>query len=244
MRQVTLPVSETPAKAPAAGFSLVELTIVLIIVGLLLGSLITPLSAQIEQRNTSETQQQMSEIREALIGFAVANGRLPRPATSPTDGNESPDKCTTDKACTGFIPWATLGVRKTDAWGKLFRYSVTPSLADAQFTLETLKGNKKVRKSASGGTENILVDNAPAVIYSAGRSNWGYADDGSELADNSTTNSDEDINASAIGTDSKPFIAREPSSSTTASGGEFDDLVVWLPPYVLINRLIAAGRLP
>ena len=65
-----------------SGFTLVELTIVLIIVGLLVGSLIPPLSSRIDQRNYNETRQQLNEIREALIGFAVANGRLPRPATA------------------------------------------------------------------------------------------------------------------------------------------------------------------
>ena len=233
-----------PMKTPTRehGFSLVELTIVLIIVGLLLGSLITPLSAQIEQRNYNETQQQIAEIREALIGYAVANGRLPRPATSAGDGVENPASCGTnnDDKCTGFVPWATLGVRKTDAWNKMIRYSVTPSLADAQFTLETLKANsnKKVKTRDASGTESTLVDNAPAVIYSAGKSNWGYADDGSELADASSTNADEDSNAAA----NRTFFARE--QSTVPTGGEFDDLVVWLPPFVLINRLIAAGRLP
>lgn len=29
-----------------------------------------------------------------------------------------------------------------------------------------------------------------------------------------------------------------------ATGNEFDDLVVWIPPYVLFNRMIAASRLP
>jgi len=73
-----LPVSplsrEPPGLVRAGGFSLVELAIVLIIVALLLSSLLSPLSAQIDQRNYNETQQQISEIREALIGFAVANG--------------------------------------------------------------------------------------------------------------------------------------------------------------------------
>ncbi|MDP2785976.1 MAG: prepilin-type N-terminal cleavage/methylation domain-containing protein, partial [Sulfurimicrobium sp.] len=65
----------------AFGFTLVEMAIVLIIIGLLLGGLLMPLSAQMEQRRISETQKTLDEINQALIGFAVANKRLPCPST-------------------------------------------------------------------------------------------------------------------------------------------------------------------
>ena len=52
------------------GFTLVEMTIVLVIIGLLISSLIPPLSAQMDQRNVNETREQLANIREALIGFA------------------------------------------------------------------------------------------------------------------------------------------------------------------------------
>ncbi len=230
----------------ASGFTLVELTIVLIIVGLLLGTLMVPLSAQIDQRNYNETQRQMDEIREALIGFAVVNGRLPRPATSATDGTENPANCGSDAACTGFIPWTTLGVKKTDAWNKMIRYSVTPQYADAAISLSTL-GSKKVRTRDNAGTPSYFVGSgsacsdspcAPAIIYSSGKTNWGYTEDGSALADTSTTNADEDSNASATVT----FFAR--GRSSVVNGGEFDDIVTWIPPFVLFNRMIAAGKLP
>ena len=62
------------------GFTLIEMAIVLMIVGLLLGGMLVPLSAQMDQRNISDTQKSLSEIKEALIGYAMANGRLPCPA--------------------------------------------------------------------------------------------------------------------------------------------------------------------
>lgn len=242
MPDLALPMKAPPARAH--GFTLVELTIVLVIVGLLLGTLMVPLTAQIDQRNYNETQRQIDEIREALIGFAVVNGRLPRPATSAADGNENPAICGTDAKCTGFIPWTTLGVKKTDAWNKLIRYSVTPAYADAAVTLST-EGKKKVQTRDNAGVAIYLVGSAsacspcaPAVIYSAGKSNWGYAEDGSALPDASASNADEDSNAGATNV----FFAR--GQSTTPAGGEFDDLVSWIPPFVLFNRMIAAGRLP
>ena len=229
------------------GFSLVELTLVLVIIGLVISSLIPPLSAQIDQRNYSETRQQINEIREALIGFAVANGRLPRPATSLADGSEKTTPCSPDTACTGYIPWATLGVKKTDAWNKMIGYSVTPAYANSVFTLSTV-GSKKVQTRDSSGATSYLIGAsgscstsspcAPAVIYSFGKNNWGVSADGSAIADSSSTNTDEDTNAAA----STLFFSRD--QSTVASGGEFDDIVTWIPPYVLFNRMIAAGKLP
>jgi prepilin-type N-terminal cleavage/methylation domain-containing protein len=62
------------------GFTLTELAIVLFIVSLLIGGMLVPLSAQMEVRGRQETEHALSVIREALIGFAVVNGRLPCPA--------------------------------------------------------------------------------------------------------------------------------------------------------------------
>jgi prepilin-type N-terminal cleavage/methylation domain-containing protein len=231
-------------KSRAGGFTLVELTIVLIILGLLLSGLMTPLSAQIDQRNYNETQQQINEIREALIGFAVVNGRLPRPASSLTEGTENPAICD-NTTCTGFIPWATLGVKKTDAWNKMINYSVTPAYANLPPFAMNTPGNKKVQTRDSAGTSSYLIGSAggcspcaPAVIYSSGKNNWGLTEDGTALPDGSTSNTDEDANAIATAS----FFSR--NQSTVPTGGEFDDIVTWIPPYLLMNRMISAGRLP
>ncbi len=249
MPKFAMPLTTARAKervgpSSASGFSLVELSIVLIIIGLLLSGLMSPMTAQIDQRNYNETQQQINEIREALIGFAVTNGRLPRPATSLVDGAENPAICANDAACTGFVPWSTLGVKKTDAWNKMIHYSVTPLYANAVFTLST-SGSKKVQTRDSAGALSYLIGSAggcapcaPAVIHSAGKSNWGITAEGTALADGSATNADEDVNASATAI----FFSR--NQSTVPVGGEFDDIVAWIPPYVLVNRMISAGKLP
>jgi len=59
------------------GFTLVELAMVLFIVSLLLGGLLVPLATQIEARQRSDAEEQLERIREALIGFAIINGRFP-----------------------------------------------------------------------------------------------------------------------------------------------------------------------
>lgn len=229
----------------SAGFSLVEIAIVLVIVGLLLGGLLMPLATQQEQRKVGDTQKTLDEVRDALIGFAVANGRLPRPATSPTVGAENPVACVTEVACTGLIPWTTLGLTKwTDGWDKIIRYSVTPAYAGgatgtAPFTLATAATKTIMTRNAASALI-VQVTPVPVVIFSSGNRNWGILLNGNAVPDNSGTNADEDANQAA----SVAFISRPPREATAAAGGEFDDIVTWLPLNTLYNRMVAAGRLP
>ncbi|WP_229415627.1 type II secretion system protein [Pseudoduganella armeniaca] len=65
------------------GFTLVEVAIVLVVVGLLIGGLITPLSTQLEQRRVADTRRALEEARDALTGFAIRNGYLPCPPSRP-----------------------------------------------------------------------------------------------------------------------------------------------------------------
>ena len=58
------------------GFTLVEIAIAIFIIMLLLGSILVPLTTQVEQRQVSETQKMLDDIKEALIGHAVAKGYL------------------------------------------------------------------------------------------------------------------------------------------------------------------------
>lgn len=122
------------------GFSLVELAVALAIIALLLAGALIPLSTQIDVRNVTDTQRAMESIREAIVGFAQANGRLPCPATGSIAsgtagaGTEVPSVPTAGNSCTnavGVVPWATLGVPETDAWGRRFTYRVSPAFADA-----------------------------------------------------------------------------------------------------------------
>jgi prepilin-type N-terminal cleavage/methylation domain-containing protein len=229
------------------GFTLVELAIVMFIVALLLGGMLLPLSAQQDIRARQDTERILAETRDALVGFAVINGRLPRPATSATNGAENAVTCANDGACSGFIPWATLGTTKTDAWGKLIRYSVTPAYANASIALTTV-ANRTVQTRDTIGTLVYLAGAAtcsttaqcvPAVVFSHGKERWGTTDAGTALPDGSATNADEDAN----NTGPTAYIAKTPTASTTATGGEFDDLLIWLSANTLVNRLVAAGKL-
>jgi len=222
-----------------AGFTLVEMAVAVFIIALLLGSILVPLTTQVEQRKISDTQKILDETRDALIGFAVVNGRLPRPAVSASDGTERA-VCGSDANCTGFIPWTVLGTSKLDAWGKIIRYSVTPAYADAAFTLTTV-GSKTVQtRLPPTYVLTNLMTGAAAVILSHGANNYGTSDAGAAFPDTSATNADEDTNNAATVT----FIYRTAATNTGATGGEFDDLVSWLPVTILANRMVTAGKLP
>ena len=236
------------------GFTLTELAVVMVIVAIMLGGLLMPLSAQREIQAYRETQIRLEKIREILIGFAMVNGRLPKPAKSYSDGMEKTDDCnTTPSVCTGFVPWIALGITKAetiDAWGKMIRYSVTPAFANTQpFDLNAI-GQEKVKGRDNNSNEFYLVGSAstcdvsspcaPSIVYSFGKHNWGTSPDGTDFADTSQTNIDEDTNNAA----GSVYFARDPSDNTSATGGEFDDLVIWISPYTLFNRMIAAGKLP
>ena len=237
------------------GFTLVELAVVVAVIALLLGSLLVPLTTQVEQRNVAQTDKQLEEIRQALIGFAMVNGRLPRPANSATDGAEKTLACATELDCTGYLPWAALGVNKSDAWGKLFRYSVSREFANASFTLSTTAANPKVivTRDSSGTqvslTSTTINPTVVAIVMSYGGNNFGTTDDGTPIANSSTTNVDEQNNDTEFTScgwvaNCTTFWGRPVATNTGATGGEFDDRVVWISWSVLSNRMVSAGRLP
>lgn len=224
-------------RACARGFTLAELAIVIVIVTLLLGGLAVPLLTRMEQRNVQRTRTDLEEIKEALIGFAILNGRLPSPAGSASNGAES-GACATHAACTGFVPWVTLGTPKLDAWGKIYRYSVTPGFTST-FTLTTT-ASKTVRTRDTTGALINLATQLPAVILSYGRQGYGHDEAGSALPDRAQANADEDSNSTAT----QDFLSRTVTENSAVSGGAFDDQVLWVPASVLFNRLVSAGRLP
>jgi type II secretory pathway pseudopilin PulG len=229
-----------------AGFTLMELAIVLFIIALLIGGLLMPLSSQVDLRNASDTQKNLAEIRDALVGYAAANGRLPCPATSASNGLEAPlggGACT---ACLPdcFLPAATLGVSPTDnqgysvdAWRQRIRYAVTAANGNAFTTAGGMRASwsaplaPNLRVCADSACATVLASNAVAVVYSVGANGPTGGTSADEMENpnpNSGTNPDP-----TAGT----FVSHEQRAG-------FDDVVTWLSPNVLYNRMIAAGQLP
>jgi len=242
------------------GFTLLELAIVMFVVALLLGGMLMPLSAQQDIRYVAETQKTLSNIQDALTGFAAANGRLPcpAPATQPngsaTAGLEpTPIASSGCATVAGVLPWATLGVSETDAWGRRFTYRVTqeftrtppqttfngsncpPLTQNTGFALCSM-GDMNVY--ATGGGSSV-ARNIPVMVISHGKNgNGAYTQDGTQLPVGSDSDeNDNQLTTSGTGTANTDFISKIPTSS-------FDDLVIWLSPNILANRMVSAGKLP
>ncbi|MFN0318318.1 MAG: type II secretion system protein [Burkholderiales bacterium] len=247
------------------GFTLIELAVVIVVIALLLGALLVPLGTQVEQRKVAETQKALEEIREALLGFAMANGRLPKPSGVPSgsppsinlanpahrpDGRERPAACGAND-CFGFLPWADLGMPSADAWNKLYRYSVTETFTVPPAALTT-PGNRLIRtRNTPGMALADLATGVVAVVLSHGPSNYGVTPGFSVFPNlSSPNNPDEERNYNyanswpALAAD-RYFVTRVKSTSTNvAVGGDFDDLLVWIPQSLFMHRMVAAGRLP
>ncbi|MCM2287516.1 MAG: prepilin-type N-terminal cleavage/methylation domain-containing protein [Sulfuritalea sp.] len=244
-----------PAVPPAPtvaqhGFTLVELAIVMFIVALLLGGMLLPLSAQQDIRARLETEKNLGDIRDALLGYGIINGYLPCPAPVDLSTNGVESSRDGNGACpirVGLLPWTTLGLGRNDSWNHYFRYSVTPAFSNsgtgtgAKFSTSSA-GDITIRTRDSSGNLQTLAANVPAAVVSHGAFGaWAYSAAGSQIADSANLNTDEDTNGNdAAGTS---FVSRTPSPQGAAAPGEFDDLVVWLPTNTLVNRLTAAGKL-
>ena len=217
------------------------MAIVLAILGLLLGGLILPLSAQIDQHHHAQTRKSLAEIQDALLGFATLNGRLPCPASSTSNGVEDPaggGVC--NHPFDGFVPAVTLGIMPTDnsgyaldAWGSgennRIRYAVTTANSSA-FTsainslslnpnLHLCAAATSISASACHASVTTLSASAVAVLISSGKSNMA--------SDEEAANRDNNIT----------FVSHEPTS-------QFDDQLTWLSYPLLAHELVNAGKLP
>jgi prepilin-type N-terminal cleavage/methylation domain-containing protein len=121
-----------------AGFTLIEIAIVLLIVSILLGYTVALFPKQQELKQYRAADQEMDKVIAAIIGFAQVNGRLPCPATPLTAGSEDGGGATECNNFGGFVPVNTLGIQGKlnadslllDPWGNPYRYYVSNSDVD------------------------------------------------------------------------------------------------------------------
>ncbi len=250
---------------PARGFSLVELAIVLLGVGLIVASVFAVLRAQLEQRDRDETQRRLEAARELLIGFALVNRRLPCPASGAAGGDESPaggGVCS--NAYNGFLPARTIGFQPLDsqgyaldAWGNRLRYAVSATgwgaAPYARFTKKHVANDPAASWNIDTTPGDLIVCSAglagaqaPGAACAAGTSVTnqntvvlvGYSTGRSGAATAAAGgNAAENLDGDVL------FVSRPPDPAG-APGGEFDHLLVWQPLSLLYSRMIAAGVLP
>lgn len=225
------------------GFSFLELAVAMFILTLLLGSILVPLATQVEQRQISESLRTMEQARDALLGHAMAFGYLPC-ADTDNDGleNVTGNVCSSlsgDGIAHGTLPWRTLGLAAADSWGNRFRYAVHGDYARRTpfFTLGTTTSNLRVCEATGCATD--LTSSAVAVLISHGKNGYGATNSAGGSVYAAPTGADELENTDA----DRDFVSRV-ATATGAAAGEFDDILIWLPRYILFNRMVTAGRLP
>ena len=130
------------------GFSLVELSVVIIIMGMMMGAGLKYLSAQSENAIYSSTLKKQETIKLALISYFRAHKSLPCPDTKPSGGNTGafsttniPDGMENRNSATasppdvtqicdgnfGIVPFQTLGLSRDvalDGWENYMSYRV------------------------------------------------------------------------------------------------------------------------
>lgn len=234
-----------------SGFTLVEMAVVLVIIGILVGSFIGTISSRIDTTRLFETRDAMDDIRTVLYGYAMSQSpvRLPCPDFN-NDGLEDFDVSGTDcfsYTQPGNLPWLTLGVARGDAWSSTYSYWVAKEYANkGGFDLAAdAFGVARIEESLGG---DKLSNNVAAVVYSHGKNQYGSigvdnkprsvvpANTPGIDYDHERENGDTDLVAPVL------FISRPVTVETAAI--VFDDIVIWISEYELKGKMVQAGALP
>ncbi len=253
------------------GFTLAELATVMVIIGLVLGGLLTALPAQIMSQQEAATKNQLNDVIEALTGYAIANKRLPCPALAPPAGGAEatvnipgpPPTTGCTNNFTGYLPASTLGLSNLttsgyllDSWGNPIRYAITPLSGTAVANAFTTGG-----AVAFGGQSIQALNNAltgapfPGLIVCSDTPRKGA--NSCTIGTNLLTQ-----NAVAIVWSDGPYAANDAASTDVTennvtadkffinhewrepTGNSYHQIMVWLPYSKLFGRMVQAGSLP
>lgn len=254
------------------GFSLVEMAIVLTLVGLLLGTLVIPMSKQVEQKRITDTRKYLDAIKDTLVIYAATHGRLPCPASGAANatgkesfavgGDASNGLCS--NFYDGFLPAVDLGMTPTDnqgyavdAWGiqqNRIHYAVYSGTINGVTNPFTRSNGM-----ASAGMANLA---ATIPLLSVCNSATGITTTTCGTATKLTetapvvvysvgpngatggTGLDEKANPNPNSTNSDPvFVSHDPTGASAANGA-FDDIVTWISLSTLFSSMMTAGALP
>jgi prepilin-type N-terminal cleavage/methylation domain-containing protein len=203
------------------GFSLLEMSIVLIIVATLTGLGIQSGANMMESARVSQTQKKIEQIKRALYVFRVSNNRIPCPASltlpvsSVNFGVQGPSTANcmdaTAGAATatilssdfsvaeGAVPTKALSLPDEfafDGWGNRIRYSVSLIYTEIDsFSSSTLDDNCGAIKVLDGtGASNFRTDAAVFALVSSGPNGHGAYTRSGAVKSAGSTNADEQRN--------------------------------------------------
>ncbi|MFZ2268567.1 MAG: type II secretion system protein [Azonexus sp.] len=242
-----------------SGFSLLELSMVLVVVALLFTSVMPGLSAFRQAAENEAARRQLEMANEAILGFAIRYGRLPCPAAPATTGIESPaggGECS--HSWNGFLPASTLGLHPVDEhgyaldpWGNPLHYALSTFTATPCASTPCLSRENGIRlvwnsdtppapdlricNTATGKTglgDKAECATGHALTKDAVAIVFSPGRNGGRLASSNDEMANDD--------NDRLFVGR----ASTLPLDEFDDQISWISSNIFYSRLMAAGRLP
>lgn len=205
------------------GFSLLEMAIVILALSLILASVVQFLRVQSESNALQETDQQLQVIREALLGFATLNEKLPCPAAD-ENGQVANSYCAKE----GYLPWVDLAIDGRDAWGNVFRYRIDENFAATIPTDLQTKNNFKI-KNVKGDTDWTVTNDSATCPSSTG-------DCSRVVAIFFSTGANKQADSRNTGGDAT-YAYDEYTE-------QFDDRLLWLGTSDLVGGMLRVGKWP
>jgi prepilin-type N-terminal cleavage/methylation domain-containing protein len=198
------------------GFTLIEVAIVMIIIGILAGGGALVMGMLTERKARNESIDYMHQAREALLSFAGTQGRLPSADTN-QDGAG-------DGATAGGLPYLDLKVRPTDFYKRVLRYEINPNLdTDLSTTCGALRSGLSGSPRVVDGDGSSTAFPVAAVLVSPGPRD---ADADGNTLDRIAAGAHQGDN-----TDGAPNYLRFPPTAA------FDDLVLYIGEHELCSGL-------
>ncbi len=157
------------------GFTLLELSIVLLIMGFLTTTSITMTRGFINYQKHKETKERIQTIAFSINNYVLKNKKLPCPTS--ISKNYKTDSSLSDCSLSekngfliGTIPSDTLEIRKdilADAWGNKFVYIVSSDLTDSDFFYSNQKTTNLINDKFAFSIISMGPDKANSYSYSA-----------------------------------------------------------------------------
>ena len=250
------------------GFTLIELAMVLLILGLLMSSFLAPLAARVEQQERNNTQIQLDEIEEILYGYVLQNRYLPCPdcptstwnanciavnAADPFDINDGFEDILANTCATevGNLPWVTLGVKSTDEWNNVFTYRVDDMFADRNIAATdgtpydvgppVVQANCENISATLNVSFSLCSDGEITVLDSSGGANVAINIPAIVVSHGKNWAVSTSADEAENTNNDTNFVDKDYSQQ---SGSEFDDMLIWISPHVLRTMSVKAGILP
>ena len=153
----------------SSGFTLIEMAVVLVIVGIIISIVATVLPSLIKSSKVKKARAILEQVDYAIQGYVAANGRLPF-ADKGISGKEDSETPT----YFGNLPYVTLGLSSgDDAWGNRLKYGVNKDLTATNpgnmgTTLKTACSDDPVNPEKLHVNINGLLTHMAYVIVSGG----------------------------------------------------------------------------